>query len=115
MYIPEIQKVSRHIRPSPFLFGKSSCRSLWPITSKTPNIDEAIRNLTKRPNSIWAHKKEFLKAVVENDRTTLREIQRAGNNKPKPRMIFLASEDLIFVYNEVSSLKIRCRIAVITR
>lgn len=114
MYIPKIQTVSRHNRPSPFLFGKSSCRSLWPITSRKPNIDEAIRNLTKRPNSILAHKKEFLKAVVANDRTTLIEIQRAGNNRPKPKIIILASEDLIFVYNDVSSLKI-CRIAVITR
>ena len=114
MYIPKIQKVSRHSRPSPFLF-KSSFRSLWPITSKKPNSDEAMTNLTKRPNSIWAHKKEFLKAVVANDKMTVTEIQRAGNNRPKPKIIFLASEDLIFVYNDVPSLEIRCRIAVITR
>ena len=75
-----------------------------------------MRNSTKRLHFIPAQKCEFLKAVGTNDRTMLIESQRNGNASPKAKIIVLVSEDLIFVYNDVSALNGgRCRIALIAR
>jgi len=79
--------------PRPYLFDRSSYKSLRPNTSNAPATLETRLNSRNLATVMPRQYSEFLYAVAEKDVTALTESQSQGRMRPRPRIRRRASTD----------------------